>query len=537
MPDQNLLTEVIILLAASVAVVFIFQRIGLGAVLGYLVAGGLIGPFGLELVTDTGTITVLGEFGVVFLLFIIGLELPFERLRVMRGPILGLGLLQILLTTAMIFAVSTLLDMSITEAVIVGAALSLSSTAVVVTLLSDQRKLSTRIGRNVFSVLLMQDLAVGPFLAVVVVVGSGDGPIIETVGLAFVKMIAAIVVILGIGRWLLIRLFVTIGSLRNPEIFAGFTLLVLLSAAGLTEIGGLSLAFGAFLAGMLLADTPFRHQVAAEIHPFRGLLLGLFFMGVGMGIDTDLVAERSGDIALLVTGLIGLKAVIMFTIAKVSGVPTVEAAETGLYLSQGGEFAFIILAAAFGSGLISGFVVQIVSVIVALSMLITPICVRLFGVGVVRWEIATAISVDDAQNEFDMLNGHIVIVGIGRVGRTIAGQLQEANQSYVGLDTNPHAIAAARLQGVRVYYGDATKPEVLDAIGLDRARAIVIAIDDPTKAIKMINVVKYILPDLAVFARARDAEHARDLEKAGAASTVPEVIPTAMQLANLALKN
>ena len=276
--------------------------------------------------TDTGTITVLGEFGVVFLLFIIGLELPFERLRVMRGPILGLGLLQILLTTAMIFAVSTLLDMSITEAVIVGAALSLSSTAVVVTLLSDQRKLSTRIGRNVFSVLLMQDLAVGPFLAVVVVVGSGDGPIIETVGLAFVKMIAAIVVILGIGRWLLIRLFVTIGSLRNPEIFAGFTLLVLLSAAGLTEIGGLSLAFGAFLAGMLLADTPFRHQVAAEIHPFRGLLLGLFFMGVGMGIDTDLVAERSGDIALLVTGLIGLKAVIMFTIAKVSGVPTVEAA-------------------------------------------------------------------------------------------------------------------------------------------------------------------------------------------------------------------
>ncbi len=260
-------------------------------------------------------------------------------------------------------------------------------------------------------------------------------------------------------------------------------------------------------------------------------------MGVGMGIDTDLIAERGGDIALLVVGLISLKAIIMFTIAKVSGVPTVEATETGLYLAQGGEFAFVILAAAFGSELISGFIVQIVAVTVALSMLITPICIRLFDIGVTRWEIATAVSVDDALNEFEKLKGHIVIVGIGRVGRTIAGQLQKVNQSYIGLDMDPHAIAAAANQGVRVYYGDATKPEVLDAIGLDRARALVIAIDDPAKAIQMINIVKYIFPDLAVFARARDAEHARDLEKAGAVSTVPEVIPTAMQLANLALKN
>ncbi len=259
MPDQTLLTEVIILLAASVAVVFIFQRIGLGAVLGYLVAGGLIGPYGIELVTDTETITGLGEFGVVFLLFIIGLELPFERLRVMRGPILGLGLLQILITTALIFSVSISLGLSITEAIIVGAALSLSSTAIVITVLSERGKLPTHIGRNVFGILLMQDLAVGPLLAIVVAVGTGDGPISETIGLALVKTIAAITVILGVGRWVLIRLFVTIGSLRNPEIFAGFTLLVLLSATGLTEIGGLSLAFGAFLAGMLLADTPFRH--------------------------------------------------------------------------------------------------------------------------------------------------------------------------------------------------------------------------------------------------------------------------------------
>ena len=536
MSEHLLLTQIIILLLGAVVTVAVFQRIGFGAVLGYLVAGVLVGPFGLALVTDTETISILGEFGVVFLLFIIGLELPIDRIRVMRVQIFGLGLVQILSTALVIFWISRLLGIGPVEASIIGIALALSSTAVVLTLLSEQGRLPTRMGRTVFGVLLMQDLAVGPILAVVVTVGAGDGSIMENLGFAIVKMIAAIAIILGLGRWLLVQLFVTIGALRNIEIFAAFTLLVLMSAAAITETGGLSLAFGAFLAGMLLADTPFRHQVAAEIQPFRGLLLGLFFMGVGMGIDVDLVAESSRTIALYLVGLLALKAAVIFTITRISGLSTAEAAESGVYLSQGGEFAFVIFAAALNSGLIASPLVQIISVTVGLSMLVTPAIVRMVALLIERWELASAVSVDDAQEEIEALSDHIVIVGVGRVGLAVASTLQEEGRPYVGLDMDPHAIAAARQQGIQVYFGDATRPEVLYAIGLERARALVIAIDDPKRAVQMTNTVQYILPNLTIYARARDAEHARDLEKAGAASTVPEVIPTAAQLANLAMK-
>ncbi len=455
----------------------------------------------------------------------------------MRGPVFGFGLAQIIFTTAVMIAVALWLNLGLREAAIMGIALSLSSTTVVLALLADQGRLPTRMGRNVFGVLLMQDLAVGPILAVVVAIGTGTGTFPEVIGLALVKMVAAVAVILGLGRWLLVRLFVTIGSLRNTDIFSGFTLLVLLAAAGLTELGGLSLAFGAFLAGMLLADTPFRHQVSAEIQPFRGLLLGLFFMGVGMGIDIDLIEERRGDIFIFVAGLMAIKAIVMFVIARAWGCPYAEAAETGLYVAQGGEFAFVIMAAALSSGLVSNPLVQIISVTVALSMLLTPILVRLLDAAIRRWERATAVNVDEALEELEDLSDHFVIVGIGRVGMMIAAAMEDAGRTYVGLDMDPHAIASARQQGIQVYFGDATRLEVLYAIGLDRARALVIAIDDPRKAIQIINVVKYILPDLTVYARARDADHARDLEQAGAASTVPEVIPTATQLADLALKH
>jgi monovalent cation:H+ antiporter-2, CPA2 family len=536
---MHILLDAIILLAAGVAVVALFQRLGLGAVLGYLVAGALIGPFAFGFITETETITLLGEYGVVFLLFVIGLELPLDRIRVMRVPIFGLGLSQILVTATLIFFTARWFDVPTVTALVIGAALSLSSTAVVLALLSDQGRLSSRFGRSVFGILLMQDLAVGPLLAVVVAVGSSDGStgLAPALGLALIKMSAAIIVILGLGHWLLERLFTKISNLRSPEVFAGFTLLVLLSTAALTELSGLSLAFGALLAGMLLADTPYRHQVAAEIQPFRGLLLGLFFMGIGMGVDIDLVMERSGDIALLVAGLMALKAVIVFSIARLSGLTTVDSAEAGIHLAQGGEFAFVLLAAALTSGLIQGPTAQVIAVAVALSMLVTPILVRLTVFVIARWELTSAVTIDEVEDEMMALKDHIIIIGAGRVGREIASQLNTANRPHVCLDLNPHAIAIARQQEVTVYYGDATRPEVLHAVGLDRAGALVIAIDDPHKAVQMMNVVKYILPDLTVYARARDAEHARTLEAAGAASTVPEVIPTAMQLATLVLKH
>lgn len=541
MPDHSILIDVIVLLAFGVATVAIFQRLKFGAVLGYLVAGAIIGPFGLGLVTATETITLLGEYGVVFLLFIIGLELPLDRIRVMRGPIFGLGFTQIAVSGTLIFLAAMWIGLSTSTALLLGAALSLSSTAVVLSLLSEQGRLPTRFGRSVFGVLMMQDLAVGPFLAVVVaagVVGNGaEGSMLETLGIALLKMMAAILVILGIGRWLLERVFMSISGLRNNDIFAAFTLLVLLSAAALTELGGLSLAFGALLAGMLLADTPFRHQVGAEIQPFRGLLLGLFFMGVGMGIDMDLVAQESGSIALLVVTLMTGKSIVMFVIARLSGLSGTESVEAGVHLSQGGEFAFVLLAAALTSGLVPGSTAQVVSVAVALSMLVTPLLVRALAFVIARWELVSAVPVDDVESEMGELRQHIIIIGAGRVGREIAAQLNEGGRPHVCLDMDPHAIATARQQSIKVYFGDATRPEVLEAVGLDRALALVIAIDEPRKAVEMMNVVKYILPDLPVYARARDANHARTLERAGAHTTVPELIPTANQLAELALKH
>ncbi|NKB44496.1 MAG: potassium transporter KefB [Alphaproteobacteria bacterium] len=534
---MHILSDVIILLAAGVSVVALFQWLGFGAVLGYLVAGSLIGPYAFGLITETEIVTLLGEYGVVFLLFIIGLELPLERIRVMRGPIFGLGLVQILSTAVVIFLIALWIDIPVAAALLLGAALSLSSTAVVLALLSDQGRLTTRMGRSVFGVLLMQDLAVGPLLAVVVAAGVGGASFAATLGMAGVKMIAAIAIILGLGRWLLERVFITISSVRSTEVFAGFTLLVLLSAAALTEYSGLSLAFGALLAGMLLADTPFRHQVAAEILPFRGLLLGLFFMGVGMGIDIDLVLQRSGDIALLVASLMTLKALMVFVVARISGLTTIEAAESGVYLSQGGEFAFVLLAAGGSSGLVEGPMVQVIAVAVALSMLVTPLLARITAFLIARWELATVVNVDAVEEEIGELRDHIIIIGVGRVGREVALRLQDADRLYVCLDLDPHAIAVARQAGISVFFGDATRPEVLYAVGLNRAQAVVIAIDDPHCAVQMMNLVKYILPDLTVYARARDAQHAKTLEKAGAASTVPEVIPTATQLADLALKN
>lgn len=534
---MHFLSDIIILLAAGVVVVALFQRLGLGAVLGYLVAGALIGPFAFGLITETEIIKLLGEYGVVFLLFIIGLELPLERIRVMRGPIFGLGLVQIIVSGALIFAAARWLGIPFQTALLIGAALSLSSTAVVLTLLSEHGKLPTRLGRSVFGILLMQDLAVGPLLAIVVALGdTGGGALTTVLSLALLKMIGAIAVIMGLGRWLLEGVFRTVSSLRSTEVFAGFTLLVLLSAAALTELSGLSLAFGALLAGMLLADTPYRHQVAAEIQPFRGILLGLFFMGVGMGIDIDLVKESSIDIALIVVCLMAAKSVVVFVITRISGLTAAESVEAGAHLSQGGEFAFVLLAAGLASGLVSSPIVQVVAVAVAISMLLTPILVRVTAFLIARWESAVAVDVNAAEETMAELEDHIVIIGVGRVGREIAIQLEEVGRKYVCLDLDPHAIAVARQNDVLVYFGDATRPEVLSAVGLDRAKALVIAIDEPRQAVKIMNLVKYILPDLTVYARARDAEHATVLEKAGAAFTVPEVIPTAVQLANLAIE-
>ncbi|MFQ6018342.1 MAG: cation:proton antiporter [Kiloniellaceae bacterium] len=531
MPEAGFLLEVIVILLAAVVSVALFQGLGLGSVLGYLVAGAVIGPTGLALVTDVETTRALAELGVAFLLFTVGLELPFERIKVMRGRIFALGAAQVVLTSLVIAVVAVLAGARAGAAAVIGAALALSSTAIVLQLLSERGDITTRFGRSAFAVLLVQDLAVAPFLVCVLVLGQEEGSVLGALGLAALKVTVAVVAILGIGRLVLRHVFWPVASLRNPEIFAALTLFVVLSTGMFTKLAGLSMAFGAFLAGMLLAETHYRHQVGAVIQPFRGLLLGLFFMTVGMSMDLALTRQQGGLIVALAAALLVGKAVLLAGLARLFGLSGAQAVQLGILLSQGGEFAFVLLGFAMVGGILPAEQGQLLLVAVALTMMATPFLAR-FGRGVSRrLERAAVPGVEEMAGEAEALTEHVVIAGFGRVGSAVAARLEGARVPFVAVDLEPQRVAQARQRGLPVYYGDMTRPEILVALRVERARSMVIAVDDPKAALRLVALVCYIFPDLKVFARARDDAHAQELEKLGAHTVVPELVATGVKLA------
>lgn len=530
-PDY--LTEVLIILATVVVMVSVFVRIGLGAILGYLIGGILIGPFAFAWVTETGVIATLGEFGVVFLMFIIGLELPLERIKVMRNTIFGLGLAQFVLTTLLIAGIAAFSGMDLIAATVIGSGLALSSTAVVITLLSDKGLLTSRFGRTAFAILLMQDLAVGPLLAVFSALGNQDGAVFATIIETLAKGALMVVVIIALGRYVLRWTFVTIGQNYHPEVFAALTLGILLGAATLTEVAGLSLGFGAFLAGMLLSETHYRHQVAAEIQPFRGLLLGLFFISVGMSIDLSFAAANYGLIAGLAVALITAKTVVLIGVSRFARLSWPQSLRVSLMMSQGGEFSFVILAVGVSGGLVPYEAAQLLLVVVGITMLLTPLLALVGETSTERLEKMSVQSVDDLAPSKSSLHGHVVIAGIGRVGRTIALRVKNAGLPYIAVDVDAHSIAQAVEDGIDAYFGDATRPDVLLAMGLPEANSLIVAVDSPVKAVQIVSLVHYTLPDLKIYARAWDGEHAADLERAGASVTIAELTPLAVQMADL----
>ncbi len=532
MPESGYLIEVIVILLAAVISVLIFQRLKLGSVLGYLVAGTVIGPTGLGLVSDLEGTRALAEFGVVFLLFMVGLELPFERIRLMRGRTFGLGAAQVIVTGAAIAIVALVAGLGGPAAVVIGAGLALSSTAIVLQVLSERGDITTRFGRSAFMVLLIQDLAVGPFLVCVLALGSATTSIPAALGVAAVKVAVAVLAILGIGRLILRHAVLPVAQLRDREIFAALTLLVVLATATLTQLAGLSMAFGAFLAGMLFAETNYRHQVGAVILPFRGLLLGLFFVTVGMSVDLDLIWREGGAIALLVLLLLFGKAALLGGLAWMFGTPASQALNLGILLSQAGEFAFVLLGVGMASGALGAEEGQMLLVVAALTMVLTPFLGRLGKAVSDRIERIEAVRVEDLPEDSEMLSEHVVIAGYGRVGQAVAARLEAAGVPYVAVDLDPHRIAQARQRGLPVFYGDVTRPDILDALHIERAHSVVVAVDSPDAALQMVAMVCYIFPDLEVFARARDAEHARELEKLGAHAAVPELVATGVKLAS-----
>lgn len=531
MPESGYLIEVIVILSASVISVLLFQRLKLGSVLGYLVAGTVIGPTGLGLVSDLEGIRALAELGVVFLLFTVGLELPFERIRLMRGRALGLGAAQVIVTSVVIATVALLIGLSGPAAVAVGAGLALSSTAIVLQVLSERGDITTRFGRSAFTVLLIQDLSVGPFLVCVLALGGAAASIPAALGIAVVKVAVAVLAILGIGRLVLRHVVLPVAQLRDREIFAAFTLLVVIATATLTQLAGLSMAFGAFLAGMLFAETNYRHQVGAVILPFRGLLLGLFFVTVGMSVDLDLIWREGWTVALLVLLLLFGKAALLAGLAWLFGTPGAQALNLGILLSQAGEFGFVLLGVAMASGALGVEDWQLLLVVVALTMVLTPFLGRLGQIVSDRIERREAVRVEDLPEDAEPLSGHVVIAGYGRVGQAVAARLEAAGVRYIAVDLDPHRIAQARHRGLPVFFGDATRPEILDALDLGGARSLVVTVDSAESALQLVAMVCYIFPDLAVYARARDSEHARELEALGAQAAVPELVETGFRLA------
>lgn len=536
----DLLVEGVIILVAAIAVVYVFQRIKAGPVLGYLAAGLMIGPHALRLVVHVESIQVLAEFGVVFLLFIVGLELSFRRLASMRTEVFGLGSAQVLLTAALVGAAVAVIGVSWKAAAVIGFGVALSSTAVVLQILSERGEMSGRLGRISFSILLLQDLAIIPLLAVVPLLGDGGQGATEwrPVAIAAAKAVAALAVILVVGRYLLTPLFRAIAAMHREELFFGITLLAVLGTATATQAVGLSLTLGAFLAGLMLAETEFRHQIEVTIKPFQGLLLGLFFMTIGMSVDLGYALGHWWQILLLLAGLVTIKAAVIAGLCYAIKIPTTVALRTGLVLAQASEFAFVLIAIASREKIVPNDVQQMVLAVASLSMAATPFLAMLGLWLAGRVERVTRIGLAALEQENIDLQKHVVLAGYGRFGQMIARLLDANRIPYVALDMDPKQVSEFKAKGIPIHFGDATRPEILWGVGIDRASAIVLTTaKDPSAETRLVSLLRRRLPDLKIVARARDAQHAATLRTAGATEAVPDALASSLHLAQSVIRS
>lgn len=535
MEDSEILYDVLIFLVAAVVVVPAFRRLRTSPVLGYLAAGILIGPYGLAVIRDSQNAHTLAELGVVFLLFMIGLELSLERLRSLGRYVFGLGALQVTVTTCLIGAVAWSLGATGEAAIIIGGGLALSSTAFVLQLLIERGERATSYGKISFAILLFQDLAILPLLMLVTLLGEGEGSFITAMGFAVARAVAALLLVVGVGRLVLRPVYRIIAETRSSELFVATTLLVVLGTGWLMSLVGISMVLGAFLSGLLLSETEYKHQVEADIRPFRGILLGLFFMTVGMSIDIALIQRELAQIALLVVCLMVGKSIVTALLCRSVGLPLEVSVRAGLLLSQGGEFGFIIFLTAGSLGLLAGDITQILLASVTLTMVATPFMAYAGGQFSSFWAKRTKVSVAGVGEIGEELGDHVVIAGFGRVGHIVAEILSAGGISYVALDLDTKRIAACRAKGMPVFFGDASQIEILHSAGAGQARGAVVTIDQTATSDHIVAALHEFFPDLPIFARARDLSHGRHLEKVGATHAVPETLEASRQLGAIAM--
>jgi monovalent cation:proton antiporter-2 (CPA2) family protein len=527
MHQGNLELFLIFLLAAVVAVP-LFKRCGLGAVLGYLFAGVLMGPYGLRLVKEPESVLHFSELGVVMLLFVIGLELSPSRLWVMRRSVFGAGGLQVALSAAALGAIAVGLGLAWQAALVVGLGLALSSTAVGLQLLAERKELQTGYGRLGFAILLFQDLVAIPLLALIPLLGDKGGAAEGSMLNGALRALGMIALVVIGGRLLLKQLFRIVAWTKMPEVFTATSLLVVVGTAWLVQLGGLSMGLGAFLAGLLLADSEFRHELEAQVEPFKGLLLGLFFIAVGMSVD--LLRVRAEPI-LIGVGVLGLLAVKMTVLAMVGWRPgklrAREALMLGTVLSMGGEFAFVVFTEAFRNGLVDAVLRDRLVAVIGLSMAVSPLLV----LAVSNWLLEhPEKKVERPADTIDHENPRVIIAGFGRMGQIVGRMLRAQRIPFTALEHSVEQVELSRRFGTMIYYGDPSRADLLRAAHVERAEAFVLTTDDPETSVRTARLLRRLYPHLKVFARARNRQHAFKLMDLGVHAVVRETFHSSLEL-------
>ncbi|WP_048307941.1 cation:proton antiporter [Halomonas sp. PR-M31] len=538
---DHALVQLLLLLGVTVSVLLLFQRLRIPTSLAYLLVGVLLGSHTAGPVVADEHIPVIAEFGIVFLLFTIGLSFSLPQIYALRHTILGLGTAQVALTTAVVGALAWLLGLPGPAAFVVGAVFAQSSTTIITRQLMEQGESQTRHGRLGTTMSVFQDITAVPFVVVIPVLGvAATHEIAGALGLALIKALLAFVIVLLAGRFLFRPLFNLVAQRRSAELFTLTVLFVSLMAAWTTKTLGLSMAFGAFLAGMVLGDTKFRYQVESTIRPFRDVLLGLFFVSIGMLVEPALIPDIWKEALLGALTLLSIKLLLVTLIVRVAGVGLQTAFRTGLLLAVGGEFGFALLAIGLERAVIDEFLAQIMLTSVLLSMILAPflirynqpLALRLFGGASMKPAETQDIALTARQGK---RTGHVVICGFGRAGQTVSRFLESEKVPYVALDLDPSIVRQARLAGHTVFYGDSSDPAVLENVGLKQASLLIISHEDRSAALATLRHATQLRPKLPAIVRTRDQQHVEELSKAGASEVIPETLEASMLLTSHAL--
>jgi len=532
--SESLFTEPLILLGAAALAVPICKRLGFGSILGYLAAGVVIGPV-LRLITESESILKVAELGVVLLLFVIGLELKPSRLWSMRRDIFGLGSAQLLVTGAALTGIVYLFGLNWQVSLVVGMGLALSSTAIGIQTLNERGELSTPYGQKSFSILLLQDLAIVPLLAMVAALAPRTGSDSEPVGLstAFLELgliAGSVVLLVVIGRYLLNPMFRILANSKAHEIMTVAALLVVFGAAALLEFAGMSSAMGAFLAGVMLADSSFRHELEANIEPFRGLLMGLFFMAVGMTLNLTIISENWALIAITALLFISLKAAILYGLGRLFRLGHAVAVRTALLLPQHGEFAFVLFTAAVATGLMNTTDASILTAVATITMALSPLALSLAP------RLIPTVPGEEIEEDFSEVTGNVILISFGRFGQVVSQLLLAERIDVTIIDNNAERIRSAAKFGFKIYYGDGRRLDVLRAAGLERARMVIVCTDGAAQTSQVVRMVQKNAPQAKVYVRSNDRSHSIALRQADVDYEIRESVESAMRMGTEALK-